>query len=65
MNDAGRRAPGEGTFEWSPKGVAARRDAWLSERSGTAFDDANLTGLDHLDRWLEDSVRQSRTPTTD
>ncbi len=46
------------------KGVAAKRDAWLRERSGIAFDAANLTVSQYLDRWLEDSVRQSRRPST-
>src|SRR5215204_5301927 len=42
------------------KDVAAKRDAWLRERSGIAFDAANLTDSNYLDRWLEDCVRHSR-----
>jgi integrase len=46
------------------KGVKEKRDAWLRERGGVAFDAANLTVSEYLDRWMEDSVRQSRRPST-
>jgi integrase len=46
------------------KGVRAKRDAWLKDRHGLAFDAENLTVSGYLDRWMEDSVRQTRRPST-
>jgi integrase len=46
------------------KDVTAKRDAWLKKREGVAFDAEELTVSAYLDRWLEDSVRQSRRPST-
>lgn len=46
------------------KDVIAKRDAYLRAREGIAFDAEELTVSDYLDRWLEDSVKQSRRPST-
>lgn len=46
------------------KAVIAKRDAYLRESSGAAFDAPSMTVSEHLDRWLEDSVEPSRRPAT-
>ncbi len=44
--------------------VIARRDEYLRQREGIAFDAENLTVSEHLDRCLRDSVEQTRRPST-
>jgi integrase len=46
------------------KAVVAKRDAYLRDREGIAFDAEMVTVSDYLDRWLEDSVKQTRRPST-
>lgn len=46
------------------KTVIAKRDAWLKDREGIAFDAEKITVSEYLDRWMEDSVKQTRRPST-
>ncbi len=46
------------------KAVVAKRDAYLRDREGIAFDAETVTVSDYLDRWMEDSVKQTRRPST-
>ncbi len=46
------------------KAVVAKRDAYLQQREGVAFDAEKVTVSEYLDRWLEDSVKQTRRPST-
>lgn len=46
------------------KDVIAKRDQWLKDREGIAFDAEKITVSNYLDRWMEDSVKQNRRPST-
>ncbi len=46
------------------KAVVAKRDVYLQQREGVAFDAEKVTVSEYLDRWLEDSVKQTRRPST-
>lgn len=46
------------------RAVADKRDAYLQAESGAGFEAANLTVSEYLDRWLQDSVEQTRRPST-
>lgn len=46
------------------KAVVAKRDAYLKDREGIAFDAEKVTVSDYLDRWLRDHVSHQRRPST-
>ena len=53
------------SFTAKTKGaVVKKRDAWLAERNGVAFDAEKMTVSEYLARWMRDSVSHSRRPST-